>query len=161
VGHAASKDSHLIGSFQGFSNNEAVFVVSNSGNRPGTVSDGGFMVASGTGPLYQSPLALAPPTSRDESSFVDAGQSKLVKYQASPQQAESLKSLSFWEQAEFIDLQCAISVGLINFSGKRESPCFLSSCTALARTLFPNAKLNVPSSKSAVNKLNSICRPAN
>jgi hypothetical protein len=134
-----AKDSHLVGSFQGFRDSEVVFVVSNSGNRPGTVSGGGVMVAYATGdtaaiafPLMASPLTPSSPTVRDEASFVDAGQSKLIKYHASPRQADRK---TVFEDPRMAGAQCAMRIRLVNFSGSIEEPCFVSSCSDIARAI--------------------------
>jgi hypothetical protein len=137
-----TKDSDLVGSFQGFSDDGAVFVVSNSGNRPGTVGEafvavfnsavlngkllgkgltifGGFRLASGN---------------REESSFVDVGKSKLIKYQ--PLRFQPTEEFP-WERDDIAKFQCAIGIDLINFSGRRNKPCFEYGCSEILRVLFP------------------------
>jgi hypothetical protein len=88
-----TKDSHLISSFVGVIDNEAVFTVANSGNRPGSVGEARILVPdigprsdprapSGwwvAGPPASRHLRLAP-NSREEAFFVNAGQNKVIKY---------------------------------------------------------------------------------
>src|SRR5262245_15915290 len=139
----APKDSHLTGSFHGFVDDEPVFVVSNSGNRAGTVGvasiwlvtvdsagDSVRIRADGTEIISGLPLA---PKYHDESFFVDAGESKLIQYQ-SQLAAEDFQGR--WEKVDPSDLRCAIGVNLINFSGKRSHPCFETDCNRLLSAVF-------------------------
>jgi hypothetical protein len=86
-----TKDSHLISSFVGVIDNEAVFAVVNSGNRPGSVGEARILIPdimpnpqarSGwwvAGPAPSRHLRLVP-NPREEAFFVDAGESKVIKY---------------------------------------------------------------------------------
>jgi hypothetical protein len=160
-----TKDSYLIGSFQGFSNNEAIFVVSNSGNRPGTVAEASLWVISPQGRVVTIDGLPLVPKYRDDSFFVDAGQSKVIKYQSHPQAKDIQKA---WEDLDVADFQCAIGIDLINFSGRRDRPCFQSNCSRLLSAVFPNAKLREPSDRIVASKSNDrqqlnflagFCRP--
>ena len=158
------KDSHLVGSFQGFTDNEPVFVVSNSGNRAGTVgeasiyvvelSEGNPVRADSAEIIDGLPLASK---YRDESFFVDAGQSKVIKYQSHPA-AAALQS--HWEKVDASNLKCAISINLINFSGKRSNPCFQWDCNRLLSAVFPGAQLKTTnvSRKPGKSIMVGVCR---
>ena len=83
-----TKDSDLaVGSFQGFNDDgEAMFVVTNSGNRPGTVADAYVLIAPLDKPNESIYFTGFPrgKLSSEESFFVDGGKSKLVRFRARP-----------------------------------------------------------------------------
>src|SRR5262245_16368653 len=82
----APKDSHLTGSFQGFVDDEPVFVVSNSGNRAGTVGEASIWLVTvdSAGEIRADSIKIISglPLARHVEFFVDAGESKLIKYQS-------------------------------------------------------------------------------
>jgi hypothetical protein len=135
-----TKDSKLVASFQGFSDGQAVFVVSNSGSRPGTVGEA-FVVLAQLQPSAQdmlnffllSDLPLAP-KHREESSFIDAGQSRLLKYQLRSGTKQP------WENTDITTFGCAIGIELINFSGYINKSCFKYKCNRMVQTLFPDSQ---------------------
>jgi hypothetical protein len=133
------KDSDLVASFQGVNaDDQAVFVVSNLGTRPGTVGEVLIMVApseSGEFHLYRGfPLASG---TRDESIFVDAGKSAAVRYGPGPSKYDSSWGDFSWERDDIAKFQCAIGILLINFSGPQFQACFKYSCSEIARVFFP------------------------
>jgi hypothetical protein len=131
-----TKDSELVASFQELNNEEATFVVSNSGNRPGTVGEA-FVIVARSGQTWPDFISL--PRARDfksyeeekESSFVDAGKSRFVRYV--PRASDRYFNIF---STEIEKRQCAFRIDLINFSGRRESPCFQHSCVQIHNTLF-------------------------
>jgi hypothetical protein len=145
-----SKDSELVASFQELNDEEATFVVSNSGTRPGTVGEAFVIVARRNTPGSQIlrdfiSVPRGPRHVREESFFVDAGKSRLVSYALSA--ADPNLNVSW---ADIAKLQCAIGIDVINFSGRRESSCFQHSCVQIHNTLFrDNAVLllEVPAKK--------------
>jgi hypothetical protein len=132
-----TKDSDLaVGSFQGFNDDgEAMFVVLNSGNRPGTVADAYVLIAPLDKPHESIYFAGFPrgKLSSEESFFVDGGKSKLVRFHGRP---GSQEPKLLWEGQNVQRFQCAIGVWVINFSGLRKSRCFEFDCEALGN-LFP------------------------
>jgi hypothetical protein len=104
-----TKDSDLaVGSFQGFNDDgEAMFVVSNSGNRPGTVADAYVLVAPLDKPNESIYFTGFPrgKLSSEESFFVDGGKSKLVRFRARPRPQEPKLE---WEGQNIQRFQCAL-----------------------------------------------------
>jgi len=142
-----TKDSRLVGSFLGVIDNEAVFTVVNSGNRPGSVgearvlipdiSNNSAIVGPGWrvgGPPASWHLRLAP-NPREEAFFVDAGQNKVIKYKPP---ATEVTPPPEWDPSAFV---CFIQIDLTNFSGKRSSPCFVSDCGQLLPIAIPGVSL--------------------
>jgi hypothetical protein len=171
-----AKDSDLVGSFQGLSDNGAVFVVSNAGNRPGTVGEAfviialrdppptntlPFIMISGL-PLEDSYVA--------ETSFVDAGKSKLIKYRplSSPPKSGPQGPQYPWEETDAGKFQCAMGIDLINFSGRITRNCFEYSCPRVFSVLFSSSQSVASDQETITDKrqetisdraLRSICRP--
>jgi hypothetical protein len=152
-----TKDSRLIGSFQGVTDNEAVFVIFNSGNRPGTTGEVSVLIAS----LFpdggiDSPVLtkhLSPASNyREEAFFVEPGQSKVIKYTSSEPQAT-------FADIETGRLQCGISINLTNFLGRRSEPCFVSDCSQLLSVVFPYVKKRSANDYSGPKGLSENCRP--
>ena len=136
-----TKDSHLIGSFQGVTDNGAVFVIFNSGNRPGTVGEGSILIATRMLPVeILARHLLIAPRYREEAFFVDAGQSRIIKYTRAASESNPPASRQ---------LQCAISINLINFSGNGSEPCFESDCSQLLSVLQPDVKIKTADDYSA------------
>ena len=88
-----------------------MFVVSNSGNRPGTVGDAFVMIARSDKPEENSYFTGFPRgLSSEESFFVDGGKNKLVRFRARPRPQEPKLE---WEGQNIARFQCAIGVGVI------------------------------------------------
>lgn len=171
-----AKDSDLVGSFQGLSDNEAVFVVSNSGNRPGTVGEAFVIIALFDPPAGNTlpfvtisglPLAESYVT---ETSFVDAGKSKLIKYRplSSPPKSGPQGPQYPWEETDAGKFQCAMGIDLINFSGRTNRYCFEYSCSRIFSGLLSSSQSKVSDQATVADKrqdtnsdrtLRSICRP--
>lgn len=162
-----TKDSELVASFQGFnSDDEAVFVVSNSGNRPGTVGEALLFVTSSETPqrfhLYRG-YRLA--SGKEESIFVDVGKSALVRYRPGPSQLikESQDGTYDWERDDSATFQCAIGLDLTNFSGLQYMTCFEYSCAEIWRVFFPEHQPTKPKGADRLKGqsffLSNVCRP--
>ena len=123
-----TKDSHLIGSFQGVTDNGAVFVIFNSGNRPGTVGEGSILIATRMLPVeILARHLLIAPRYREEAFFVDAGQSRIIKYTRAASESNPPASRS----------------------GNRSEPCFESDCSQLLSVLQPDVKIKPADDYSA------------
>jgi hypothetical protein len=129
-----TKDSELVASFQELNDEAATFVVSNSGNRGGTVGEAFVIVArrkSPEGQISKDIISVQRSLRSDQEEYVDAGKSMIIRYV--PRAADQNANVS-WTDIE--KLQCAFGIVLINFSGRRESPCFQHSCVQIHNTLF-------------------------
>ena len=172
-----TKDSDLVGAFQGFSDDGAVFVVSNSGNRPGTVGEAFvYFLNMDASPMLESFSGFRLASgNREESSFVDVGKSKLITYQPlrsqrtneSQRTKESQDATFPWQRNDIARSQCAIGIELINFSGRRNKPCFEYGCSEIVRVLFPDHQ---PTKSEVGNRheteergrspFSTVCRPS-
>jgi hypothetical protein len=128
-----SKDSKLVASFQELHNEEATFVVSNSGSQAGTVGEAFVLVAEkGQTTLIPLPRVFKSSVEEREGQFIEAGKSRLVRYEP-PREVERISNISW---ADVTKLQCAIGIHLINFSARREASCFQHSCVSIHNALI-------------------------